>query len=46
MSVPKDQTAYGVCDLITHITESYLNESGDTPIQDRFAEGVMLTAMA
>jgi alcohol dehydrogenase YqhD (iron-dependent ADH family) len=45
VSVPKDQTGYGVCDLITHITESYFNGSGDTPIQDRFAEGVILTAM-
>lgn len=45
ISVPKDQTAYGVCDLITHITESYLNGSGNTPIQDRFAEGTILTAM-
>ena len=45
VSVPKNQTAYGVCDLITHITESYFNGSGDTPIQDRFAEGVILTAM-
>jgi alcohol dehydrogenase YqhD (iron-dependent ADH family) len=45
VSVPKDQTAYGVCDLITHITETYFNGTGDTPIQDRFAEGVMLTAM-
>jgi len=45
VSVPKDQTAYGVCDLITHITESYFNWAGDTPIQDRFAEGAMLTAM-
>ncbi|KAA6184533.1 iron-containing alcohol dehydrogenase [Thiohalocapsa marina] len=45
LSVPPDQTAYGVCDLITHITESYFNGSGDTPIQDRFAEGVIITAM-
>ncbi|MET0066000.1 MAG: iron-containing alcohol dehydrogenase [Candidatus Thiodiazotropha sp.] len=45
VSVPKHQTAYGVADLITHITESYFNGSGDTPIQDRFAEGVILTAM-
>lgn len=45
VSVPENQTAYGVCDLITHITESYFNGSGDTPIQDRFAEGVILTAM-
>ncbi|KXX65671.1 iron-containing alcohol dehydrogenase [Marichromatium gracile] len=45
LSVPRDQTAYGVCDLITHVTESYFNGIGDTPIQDRFAEGVILTAM-
>ncbi len=45
VSVPKNQTAYGVCDIITHITESYLNSSDNTPIQDRFAEGAILAAM-
>lgn len=45
VSVPKDQTAYGVCDLITHVTEAYFNGVDGTPIQDRFAEGVLLTAM-
>jgi alcohol dehydrogenase len=45
VSVPKDQTAYGVCDLITHVTEAYFNGVDGTPIQDRFAEGVILTAM-
>ncbi len=45
VSVPKDQTAYGVCDLITHVTEARFNGVDGTPIQDRFAEGVILTAM-
>ena len=45
MSVPEDQTAHGVCDLITHVTEAYFNGVDGTPIQDRFAEGVILTAM-
>ena len=45
VSVPRDQTAYGVCDLITHVTESYFNGVDNTPLQDRFAEGVILTAM-
>jgi alcohol dehydrogenase YqhD (iron-dependent ADH family) len=45
LSVPKDQTAYGVADLITHVTEGYFNGIDGTPIQDRFAEGVILTAM-
>ena len=45
VSVPKDQTAYGVCDLITHVTEGYFNGIDNTPIQDHFAEGVILAAM-
>ena len=45
VSVPQDQTAYGVCDLITHVTEAYFNSADNTPIQDRFAEGVILAAM-
>ncbi|GEO80754.1 iron-containing alcohol dehydrogenase [Pararhodospirillum oryzae] len=45
LGVPRDQTAYGVCDLITHVTESYFNGVDDTPLQDRFAEGVILTAL-
>ncbi len=45
VSVPPDQTAFGICDLITHVTESYFNGVDGTPIQDRFAEGVILTAM-
>ena len=45
LSVPPDQTAFGICDLITHVTESYFNGVDGTPLQDRFAEGVILTAM-
>lgn len=45
LSVPTDQTAYGVCDLITHVTESYFNGPDGTPLQDRFAESVIQTAI-
>ncbi len=45
LSVPKNQTAYGVCDIIVHVTETYFNGTGGTPIQDRFAEGVISTVM-
>jgi alcohol dehydrogenase len=45
LSVPRNQTAYGVCDLITHVTESYFNGVDGTPLQDRIAEGVLLTAV-
>ncbi len=45
LTVPTEQTAFGVCDLITHVTEGYFNGIDGTPIQDRFAEGVIATAM-
>ena len=45
LTVPKDQTAYGVCDIITHVMEGYFNGVDGTPIQDRFAEGVILNAV-
>jgi alcohol dehydrogenase len=45
VSVPADQTAYGVCDLITHVTEAYFNGVDGTPMQDRFAESVIATAI-
>jgi alcohol dehydrogenase YqhD (iron-dependent ADH family) len=45
LTVPLDQTAFGICDLITHVTESYFNGVDGTPLQDRFAESVILTAI-
>jgi alcohol dehydrogenase YqhD (iron-dependent ADH family) len=45
LSVPRDQTAFGVCDLITHVTEGYFNGVDGTPLQDRFAEAVVATAL-
>ena len=45
LTVPKDQTAYGVCDIITHVTEGYFNGVDGTPIQDHFAEGVIINAI-
>jgi alcohol dehydrogenase YqhD (iron-dependent ADH family) len=42
LTLPMDQTAYGVCDIITHVTEGYFNGVDGTPIQDRFAEGLII----
>ncbi len=44
-TVPKDQTAYGVCDIITHVTEGYFTGIDGTPIQDRWAEGIIINAI-
>ena len=45
LTVPQDQTTYGVCDIITHVMEGYFNGVDGTPIQDRFAEGVIINAL-
>ncbi|WP_320172391.1 iron-containing alcohol dehydrogenase [Maridesulfovibrio sp.] len=45
VSVPKNHTAYGVCDIITHVMEGYFNGVDGTPIQDRFAEGVIINTI-
>ena len=45
ITVPTDQTAYGVCDIITHVTEGYFTGIDGTPIQDRWAEGVIINAI-
>lgn len=45
LTVPQNQTAYGVCDIITHVMEGYFNGVDGTPIQDRFAEGVIINTI-
>ncbi|MDR2643791.1 MAG: iron-containing alcohol dehydrogenase [Planctomycetaceae bacterium] len=43
-SVSTEQTAYGAVDAITHLLESYFTkEDTYTPIQDRYAEGIIKT---
>ena len=41
MSVPKDQTVYGIVDMMSHIFEQYYNEATNTPVQDEMCEGVL-----
>lgn len=44
-SVPKDQTIYGVVDMMSHVLEQYFHNAENTPLQDRFAESILLTVM-
>ncbi len=44
-SLPPFQTACGAADTISHAMETYLNGVDDTPLQDRFLEGVITTIM-
>lgn len=42
-TLPTRQVANGVVDAFVHITEQYLTYPADAKVQDRFAEGLLLT---
>ncbi len=42
-SLPPRQVANGIVDAYVHVIEQYLTYPMNTPVQDRFAEGILLT---
>ncbi|OWR29377.1 NADH-dependent alcohol dehydrogenase [Saccharibacillus sp. O23] len=40
-SLPKDQTVYGMVDMMSHVLETYFHLEGNTPVQDGFCESVL-----
>jgi len=42
-TLPKKQVANGIVDAFVHVTEQYLTYPVNAPIQDRFAEAIMIT---
>jgi len=42
-SLPANQTANGIIDAFVHVIEQYLTYPANSPLQDRFAEGILLT---
>lgn len=42
-TLPPKQTANGIVDTFVHVIEQYLTYPVNAPIQDRFAEGILLT---
>lgn len=42
-SLPTNQIANGIVDAFIHTTEQYLTYPSNSPIQDRFAEGILKT---
>ncbi|KKI89951.1 butanol dehydrogenase [Bacillus sp. SA1-12] len=44
-TVPKDQTIYGMVDMMTHVFEQYFHHTKNTPLQDRFCESVLKTVI-
>ncbi|WP_156290144.1 iron-containing alcohol dehydrogenase [Oceanobacillus salinisoli] len=45
MTVPRDQTIYGMVDMMSHVLEHYFHQTTNTPIQDRFCEGILNTVI-
>lgn len=45
ISVPQDQTVYGIVDMMSHIFEQYFNNAKNTPVQDEMCEGVLRAIM-
>ncbi len=42
-SLPDEQIAYGICDTYVHVAEQYMTTAGQSPLMDRWAEGILLT---
>ena len=44
-SVPKDQTIYGMVDIMSHVLEQYFHHGTNTELQDRYCEAVLKTVI-
>lgn len=44
-SVPKNQTIYGIVDMMSHVLEHYFHLTEETDFQDRMCESLLITVM-
>ncbi len=44
-SVPRDQTVYGMVDIISHVFEQYISHTTNAPVQEGFAETILRTVI-
>ena len=44
-SLPRDQTVYGMVDIMSHVLEHYFHLDGNTPVQDGFCETLLRTVI-
>ncbi|WP_040952031.1 iron-containing alcohol dehydrogenase [Gorillibacterium massiliense] len=44
-TVPRDQTIYGMVDIMSHVIESYFNHTSNAPVQDAFCEALLRTVI-
>ncbi|WP_261130485.1 iron-containing alcohol dehydrogenase [Bacillus sp. Marseille-Q3570] len=45
ITVPRDQTVYGIVDMMSHVLESYFHPATNTKLQERMAEAILLTVI-
>ncbi|RVT60881.1 iron-containing alcohol dehydrogenase (plasmid) [Niallia taxi] len=45
MSAPRDQTVYGMVDMMSHVFEQYFHNVKNTPLQDRMCYSVLQTVI-
>ncbi|CAH0119036.1 MULTISPECIES: iron-containing alcohol dehydrogenase [unclassified Paenibacillus] len=45
MSLPRDQTVYGMADIMSHVFEHYFHRETNTPLQDGFCEALLRTVI-
>ncbi|WP_458412063.1 iron-containing alcohol dehydrogenase [Schinkia sp. CFF1] len=43
LTVPKNQTIYGIVDMMSHVFEQYFHQTPNTALQDRMCEAVLKT---
>ncbi|MHA0855648.1 iron-containing alcohol dehydrogenase [Paenibacillus sp. CMAA1364] len=44
-TLPKDQTVYGMVDIMSHVLEHYFHKEDNTPVQDGFCETILRTVI-
>lgn len=44
-TVPKDQTVYGIVDMMSHVFEQYFHPETHAPLQDRMCESLLITVI-
>ncbi|MFC5451271.1 iron-containing alcohol dehydrogenase [Paenibacillus aestuarii] len=44
-TVPRDQTVYGIVDIMSHVFEQYFHASSNAPLQERIGEAILRTVM-
>ncbi|WP_459499978.1 iron-containing alcohol dehydrogenase [Bacillus sp. C1] len=45
VSVPRNQTIYGMVDIMSHVLEQYFHQGSNTELQDRYCESILKTVI-